>query len=146
MSGFPGAGKDRWIATHARGVDVVSLDRLRGALDVDPEDAQGAVVAAARDEARAHLRAGRAFVWNATCLSRKIRAQCIRVFADYGARIRIVYVEVPEPVLHAQNRSRATPVPERVLEALLDRWEVPAPDEAHEVIYEVVSAASPGRT
>lgn len=139
MSGFPGAGKDRWVTENARGVPVVSLDRLRGELDVDPEDEQGTVVSAARDEARAHLRAGTSFVWNATNLSRRIRAQCIRLFADYDARIRIVYVEVPEPVLHAQNRSRAARVPERVLEALLDRWEVPDATEAHEVTYAVTS-------
>lgn len=58
MSGLPGAGKDRWVAENANGLPVVSLDRLRAELSVDPEDAQGAVVAAARDEARAHLRAG----------------------------------------------------------------------------------------
>lgn len=137
MSGFPGAGKDRWIAEHGKGLPVVSLDRVRDELDVDPEDEQGTVVSAAREEARAHLRAGRSFVWNATNLSRRIRGQCIRLFADYDAKIRIVYVEVPEPVLHAQNRARSKPVPAKVLDALLDRWEVPDPGEAHDVEYVV---------
>ena len=91
----------------------------------------------ARDEARALLRSGTSFIWNATNLSRRIRAQCIRLFADYGARIRIVYVEVSEPNLRSQNRSRNAPVPERVLNALLERWEVPDITEAHEVTYAV---------
>lgn len=135
MSGFPGAGKDRWVARHAAGLPVVSLDRLRDELDVDPErDSQGGVVQAARDEARAHLRAGRDFVWNATSLSRKIRGQCIRLFADYDARVRIVYVEVPNDVLRAQNRARPRPVPEDVIDALFARWEVPEPGEAHELV------------
>ncbi len=137
MSGFPGAGKDRWIAENLAGWPVVSLDRLRADLDVDPTDDQGAIVQRARDEARAHLRAGRSFVWNATNLSRRVRAQCLRLFADYDARVRIVYVEVPERTLHAQNRSRPTPVPAHVLESLLDRWEVPDRTEAHEVILAV---------
>jgi putative nucleotidyltransferase with HDIG domain len=141
MSGFPGAGKDRWVAAHAKDLPVVSLDRLRDTLDVDPEDEQGTVVQAAREEARDHLRAGRSFVWNATNLSRRIRGQCIRLFADYDAKIRIVYVEVPEPVLHAQNKARAKPVPSKVLEALLDRWEVPDPGEAHDIEWVVSNEA-----
>lgn len=137
MSGFPGAGKDRWVAENLAGWPVVSLDRLRAELAVDPEDDQGTVVSHAREEARGHLRAGRSFVWNATNVSRRIRAQCTRIFADYGARIRIVYVEVPEPTLHVQNRGRRSPVPAKVLEALLDKWEVPDATEAHQVTYAV---------
>jgi predicted kinase len=137
MSGFPGAGKDRWIAENLAGWPVVSLDRLRAELDVDPEDDQGTVVAHAREEAREHLRAGRSFVWNATNVSRRIRAQCTRIFADYDARIRIVYVEVPEETLHAQNRARKRPVPEKVLAALEEKWEVPDLTEAHVVTWAV---------
>jgi predicted kinase len=137
MSGFPGAGKDRWASENLAGWPVVSLDRVRAELGVSPEDEQGTVVARAREEAREHLRAGRSFVWNATNVSRRIRAQCTRIFADYGARIRIVYVEVPEPMLRAQNRGRRAPVPERVLDSLLDKWEVPDLTEAHDVVYAV---------
>lgn len=133
MSGMPGAGKDRWVSTHCRDLPVVSLDRLRADLEVDPEDEQGTVVQAAREEARGHLRAGRSFVWNATNVSRRVRAICTRLFADYDARIRMVYVEVPEATLRAQNRSRKKPVPERVIDALLEKWEVPDLSEAHVV-------------
>ena len=139
MSGFPGAGKDRFIAEQLAGWPVVSLDRVRAELDVDPEDDQGTVVSHAREAAREHLRAGRSFVWNATNVSRRIRAQCTRIFADYDARIRIVYVEVPEPTLRAQNRARKSPVPERVLDSLLDKWDVPDATEAHEVVYAVTT-------
>ncbi len=138
MAGLPGAGKDRWIAEHAGGMPVVSLDRLRHDLDVDPEDEQGSVIQAAREEARAHLRVGRSFVWNATNVSRRIRAICTRLFADYDARIRIVYVEVPEGVLRAQNRGRAKRVPEHVIDALLEKWEVPDLSEAHEIVHAVM--------
>jgi predicted kinase len=133
MSGLPGAGKDRWVAEHCKDLPVVSLDRLRADLDVDPEDEQGTVVQAAREEARGHLRAGRSFVWNATNVSRRVRAICTRLFADYDARIRIVYVEVPIATWRAQNRARKKPVPERVLDELLDKWEVPDRTEAHAV-------------
>ena len=133
MSGLPGAGKDAWIARNAGDLPVVSLDGLREELHVDPADPQGVIVHAARERAREHLRAGTSFVWNATNLSRNVRGQCVRLAADYGARVRIVYVEAPKDRLFAQNRARSRPVPARVIEALLDRWEVPDLTEAHAV-------------
>jgi predicted kinase len=103
----------------------VSLDHIRDELDVDPADAQGTVVAHARELAREHLRAGRRFVWNATNVSRQLRASVVNLFLDYGARVRMVYVEVPERELRAQNRAREAVVPGPVMDRLLDRWEVP---------------------
>jgi predicted kinase len=133
MSGLPGAGKDHWIRTNLPDLPVVALDPIREQLGVKPTDAQGPVLERARAQARARLRRGESFVWNATNLSRRVRQECIELFAGYGARIRIVYVEVPEARLYRQNRQRAAPVPERVLERLLDRWEVPDRTEAHQV-------------
>jgi len=62
-----------------------------------------------------------------------LRAQCIQFFADYHARLRIVYAEAPEERLLRQNRQRQAPVPQAVLERLLGRWEVPDRTEAHGV-------------
>ena len=81
--------------------------------------------------ARGYLRAGRDFAWNGTNLSRDLREQSIGHFAAYRARVRIVYVEVPEARLWRQNRGRAAPVPEAIIERLLSRWEVPDRTEAH---------------
>ncbi len=133
LSGLPGAGKDTWLRRHLPGLPVVSLDVLREEMDVEPGDEQGGVVQAAREEARRLLRAGASFVWNATNLSRMIRDRCVALFADYGARVRIVYVESSPEVLRRRNRSRERPVPEQVVERLLDRWEVPDLTEAHQV-------------
>src|SRR5205814_6780906 len=112
---------------------AVSLDAVRGELDVDPADEQGRVISRAREQVREHLRAGRSFVWNATNLSRQLRGQCLGLLADYHARIRVVYVEAPEGRLLRQNRQRPAPVPQAVLERLLERWEVPDRTEAHRV-------------
>ena len=103
-SGLPGAGKDTWVRNHLPDWPVVSLDAVRDELDVDPADEQGRVVNRAREQARDFLRSGRPFVWNATNLSRQLRGQCLGLFADYRARIRIVYVEAPEERLLRQNR------------------------------------------
>lgn len=133
MSGLPGAGKDHHIRQHLADWPVVSLDALRTELEIDPAGPQGEVVNRAREKARAHLRQGRSFVWNATNVSRQLRRECVRLFAGYGARVRIVHVEAPEAVLFARNRRRPAPVPEAVLERLLGRWEVPDRTEAHQV-------------
>lgn len=133
MSGLPGAGKDSWIQTHLPDWPVVSLDGLRERLGVSPSEGPGAVVAQAREEAREHLRKGRAFVWNATNLTRQVRARCIHLLREYGARIRIVYVEASEERLLRQNRERPARVPEAVIRRYLERWTVPDRTEAHQV-------------
>jgi predicted kinase len=133
MSGLPGAGKDTWIAKHLAGWPVVSLDEIRSELGVDPTDRQGRVVAAARKRAREYLRQATPFVWNATNVSRSVRSHSINLFASYRARVRIVHVETSPENLRERNRRRAHPVPERVLDRLVDRWEPPDVTEAHRV-------------
>ena len=133
MSGLPGAGKDFWIRRNLPGGTVVGLDALRVEMGVAPSDPQGLVLNKARELAREHLRQSHSFVWNATNLSRHVRNECVRLFAELGAKVRIVYVEVPPERLFAQNRMRRRKVPESVIERLLDRWEVPDRTEAHQV-------------
>ena len=133
MSGLPGAGKDYWLSRMRPELPVVSLDAIRGQLGVDPSGPQGRVVQAAREQARIHLRRQEPFAWNATNLSRQMRDRQVRLFSDYGARIRIVYVEPSRERLLDQNRDRSSPVPEAVIERLQRRWEVPKEDEAHAV-------------
>jgi predicted kinase len=133
MSGLPGAGKDYWVRHNLAGRDIVSLDALRIEMGVSPADPQGHVLNRAKELAREHLRAGKSFVWNATNLSRHVRGECIRLFHDYNARVRIVYVEASPDRLFAQNRQRRKRVPESVIERLLDRWEVPDRTEGHAI-------------
>lgn len=144
LSGLPGAGKDHWIRHSGLDWPVVGLDDLREEMGIAPADPQGPVIRRAREIARGYLRAGTPFIWNGTNLSRRIRGQCIDLFADYRARVRIVYVEVPEERLRRQNRSRSRPVPESVLERLLDRWEVPDPTEGHQVDWVLSTESTEG--
>jgi len=133
MSGLPGAGKDHWIAHHLPDRPVISLDALRAELDVDPRDDQGPVLAAARERARTHLRAGRPFVWNATNVSRDLRRRTVDLAADYGARVTVVALEAAPEVIRARNAARPVPVPRAVIDRLVARWEPPDPTEAHAV-------------
>ena len=136
MSGLPGAGKDHWIRELAGALPVVSLDDIREELGVDPSEEQGRVVQRAREAARQHLRRGESFVWNATNVSRRLRAYVVDLATSYRARAQIVYVEAAYERVIAQNRKHSRPVPSDVLDALIDRrWDVPDPWEAQEVRY-----------
>ncbi len=135
MSGLPAAGKDHWIREHLADRPMISLDVIRKQLGIDAAGNQGRVIQEARRRAREYLRRESPFVWNATNVSRGIRDACVDLFANYRARVRIVYLEVPPARLKEQNRERAHPVPDRVLERLLGRWQVPGPCEGHRVEY-----------
>jgi putative nucleotidyltransferase with HDIG domain len=140
LSGLPGAGKDHWVAAHHDGRPTISLDDLRRRRGAKRSDkvAQGRIIQEARERARAHLRAGEPFIWNATNLTAQIRAQTISLLADYDAHVTIVAVEAPPDVLSARNRDRRHPVPWAAIDRMLDRWEAPSITECHRL--EVFSA------
>lgn len=140
MSGLPGAGKDTWITRNCPELPVVSLDAVREALGIAPTDNQGAVIQAAYEAAREHLRAGQDFVWNATNITAQTRGKILRLLRDYGARIRIVYIEVPPAQLRKQNAARPDAVPEAVLDKLERKLEPPRLTECHEIEFTVESA------
>jgi predicted kinase len=131
MSGLPGSGKDTWLSINASDTPVISLDDLRAELEIDPADTQGPVIAAAREQARVHLRAGRSFIWNATNTTRQLRSQLIDLFAGYRAKVRIVYVEAPLAEAARRNQARARPVPRAAIARMFDRWEPPDLSECH---------------
>jgi predicted kinase len=137
LAGLPGAGKDTWIRAHRADWLVISLDAIRAERGIAPTDEQGAVIQAAKEQARVFLRAGTSFVWNATNITRMLRTQLIDLFAAYRARVRIVYVEVPYAALMQRNRDRAAGLPEIALERLVAKVEVPEITEAHRVDYVV---------
>lgn len=133
LAGLPGVGKNTWLRKNAPQLPVVSLDALRLEMDVDPTDNQGAVVQQARAEAREYLRAGTAFAWNATNITRVIRQPLVRWLAAYGARVHLVYLEPPWEIARQRNRQRSSMVPEVVLDKLFAKLDVPMPMEAHQV-------------
>jgi predicted kinase len=131
MSGLPGAGKDTWLAKHRPDVPVVSLDGIREELDVEPTENQGVVAQQAKERCRELLRAKTPFAFSATNIMRLTRARWIDLFADYGARIELVYVEPPLETIFEQNRRRNRNVPERVVRDLAEKVEPPTWTEGH---------------
>jgi len=135
VCGLPGTGKDTWIGRNIPDTPVVSLDALRLEMGIAHGDNQGRLIQAAFESAREHLRAGRDFAWNAVNVTRQNREKVTRLLRDYGARIRIVYLEVPRETLLLQNASRAASVPEDAVLRLARKMEPPRADEAHEVTW-----------
>jgi predicted kinase len=115
----------------------VSLDDLRVDLDIDPSEGQGAVIDAARDQARVYLRDHRAFAWNATNLTRLHRTQIVELVRSYRGRVRIVYCEASATEQGQRNRSRDAVVPAAAVRRMVERWTVPDPSEAHDITYVV---------
>lgn len=133
MSGLPGSGKDTWLKQHCPDFPVVSLDEVRHELDIDATDNQGAVIQSAREACRQHLRDKRDFAFNATNTMRLTRKRWLDLFAEYGARLNLIYLEPALATIHARNESRAKPVPRKVIEHLVEKLEPPTAGEAHRV-------------
>jgi putative nucleotidyltransferase with HDIG domain len=133
VSGLPGSGKDTWLARNRPELPVISLDGIRGELGVEPTDNQGKVVQLARERARELLRAGTPFAFNATNILRQTRGRWIDLFADYNARIKLVWIEPPFEKLLRQNGSRENAVPEQVVRKLAAKYEPPTLPEGHKL-------------
>lgn len=131
LSGLPASGKDSFIAGRSGDATIVSLDAIRAELKIGPEDNQGPVVASARERARQALRTGEPLIWNATNLSREFRQPLLGLFADYNAAVNIVYAETSPSEQARRNNERPDPVPGRILERMLTRWEPPDLTECH---------------
>ncbi len=134
LAGLPGSGKDRWLATQRGELPVVALDDLRAELDVEPTDDQGKVAQLARERCREHLRAKTDFAFNATNLLRQTRQRWIDLFADYHARVELVYLEPPLATILSQNKQRSRHVPERVIRRLMEKCEPPTSTECHRLL------------
>ena len=102
-------------------------------MGVTPDDNQGRIIQKARESARDFLRKSQPFVWNATNVSRQLRGLVLDMLLSYQAHVRICYVEASRKILTEQIRQRDRKIPERIMNRLIDRWEIPDITEAHEV-------------
>lgn len=133
MSGLPGTGKDTWIKEHYPDLPMISLDGIRKELKISPTDNQSKVVEAARERARELLRKKQGFVWNATNISPLVRGKQIRLFTQYHASARIVYLETGWSEQLRRNGSRDASVPEASICHMLEELVLPEAKEAHRV-------------
>ena len=90
-----------------------------------------------KEQAKEYLRARTSFVFNATNLNRDLRSKWLPMFADYGARVHLIYLEVPYTQLLSQNRNREHSVPNDVIHRMINKLEIPDYSEAHMVDFVV---------
>ncbi|MCI8373429.1 MAG: AAA family ATPase [Lachnospiraceae bacterium] len=135
MAGLPLAGKDTWIEKNAGEMPVISLDQIREELGIHPAKGSSKVVQIAKERARVLLRQKTPFIWNATNIIQETRLKLVQLFASYGARVHILYLEVPYQELLARNKKRARYIPEPVLEEMIRKLEIPQAWEAYQVTW-----------
>ena len=88
---------------------------------------------AAQEACRVHLRAKQPFVFNTTSLTPLMRGKSIRLFEQYGARVRIIYLETGWEEQLRRNAARTAAVPESAIDHMLDTLIPPERHEAHSV-------------
>ena len=133
LSALPGTGKNEYCNRVLSDLPMVSIDDVREDLNGDPTDNQGAFVNEARDRAKVFLRQKTPFVWNATNISTFTRKPIIDLIANYGASIKIVYLETDWKEQLRRNANREKSVPVNVIERLLEKMEMPSSREAEKV-------------
>jgi putative nucleotidyltransferase with HDIG domain len=136
LSGMPASGKDRFCQERFAGWPVVSFDagceRAGAAVGTKAAArAAGQTVEAAREL----LRKRRAFVWNATHLSRQSRQACASLCEAYGARLHWICVEAPLEELLRRNAARDSSLPQAKLAAMARLWEAPEAAEGDFVAF-----------
>lgn len=124
LCGLPGTGKDTFIKTHFPNYKVISLDDIREKYKIKPTDNQGEVYNIAKDEAKMLLRNKKAFVWNATNITKMIRDKQINLFHDYKAFVRVIFLETSYDEMLKRNSSRNRYVSEKVINDMLEKLEI----------------------
>ena len=115
-------GKDTWLGRHRPELPVVSLDEVRQDLEIEPQKVRAP--SSSRPASSAASIFGRVGISPSMRPTRSAptRNRWINLFADYRARIEIVYVEPPLTTIRNQNRRRPSPVPRRSSSSSSTSW------------------------
>ena len=133
LAGLPGTGKDYYANRNYSDLPMVSLDVLRKEMGISPVGPQGEIVNAAQKQAKEYLRKKKPFVFNATNVTPDIRQKQIKLFMNYKASVKIVFLETTWDEMLRRNQNRAEVVPESAINNILEKLVVPNVCEAHEV-------------
>lgn len=139
MSGLPGSGKNTFIEKNYPELPSISFDEERENLGIAPNANGSAAVHKAYDKMKVFLRQQKSFIFNATNLSKNLRQKPLQLFHDYGANVRIIYVEKSHSQLIKDDAARGDKsVGAKVINSMLFKWEPPSVLEAENVQYEII--------
>ena len=142
MIGFPGAGKDTWIANNLpEAHKVVCRDDIRFELGLCGKNDK--IVGSYRDEQlvtgifNQHLKEyvanGEDVAINNINISRRYRNDYKKLLAQYN--VKWIYVVVEAPDLATNKERRKGQIPPEVFDRMERNYEPPTPDEYDEIIY-----------
>lgn len=131
MAGLPGTGKDTYLQTHYPTLPMISLDEIRAEIGAPSTGAQGEVIAIAEERAKRYLRSHTPFVWNATNIQADLRRKLVGLMEQYGASVRILFLETDWTEELRRNEDRRAVVPREAIVRMLAKLEPPEPHEAH---------------
>ena len=139
MCALPGSGKDTYIRRYLKDIPMVSIDELRRERKVKRGDkkAEGHVYQEIKEMCKVHMRARQDFVFNATNITKDMRGKAIKEFEDYGAKVIVIYIEVPYKELLLQNKNREYSVPEDAVNSMIGALEMPDVTECYNVTYDI---------
>jgi predicted kinase len=83
------------------------------------------------------MRVRNSFVFNATNITKDMRGKAIKEFEEYGAKVEVIYIEVPYKVLLNQNHNRDHKVPEDAVNSMIGALDMPDLTECYNVQYYV---------
>jgi putative nucleotidyltransferase with HDIG domain len=134
MCGLPASGKDSYI--HQRwGEDlpVISLDDIREELDIAPTENQGRVIQLARQKSKEYCRKKQSFIWNATNITKNMRAQLIQTWLPYHPKINIVFLfkNINEALRDNTAREKEYKISSSKILAMHEKVQFPSVLECH---------------
>jgi len=132
MCGPSGSGKSSVIRKLPDEYQVISMDDIRQKMTGQRSNQKqnGQVRQLAKEQLKAGLRSMRKIIWDAANIRTDFRDPLIQLAKNYGALVTLLVIVKPESVLKKDNRDRAHPVPDDVLNNQLQRWQWPVEIEA----------------
>lgn len=137
LSGLPGSGKSTYARklSEETGAHVINLDNIRQSMDgyKRNDEFEGRCIQIAMKALRRELAAKRPVIWDATNFDQKSRMRVLSIGRSYGSLTKLVSFDLPKDVAFDRNSQREEPVPQKIMEIMAAKREMPLATEAHHV-------------